>query len=138
MVRTPKWLADPVFRFIRLDDKRLQRAIQRFNDDMCSYSTLDFIEMYKNTQPLFDAPHGDLATFYMDLPALFDAMMEHLNFQFHGIHEELSAVNNLYSLVKKAVPPEIAWKLCPLRVQAKTLFLILFFHFTFPRYHSQL
>ncbi|KAH8008783.1 hypothetical protein HPB51_004173 [Rhipicephalus microplus] len=72
---------------------------------MCSYSTLDFIEMYKNTQPLFDAPHGNLATFYMDVPASFDAMMELLNFQFHGIHEEVSAfVNNLYSLVEKAIP----------------------------------
>ncbi|KAH8025299.1 hypothetical protein HPB51_006036 [Rhipicephalus microplus] len=99
IVRTPKELADPVFRFIRLDDKRLQRAIQVFIDEMCSYSTLDFIEMYKNTQPLFDAPHGDLATVYMDVPASFDAMMELLNFQFHGIHEEVSAfVNNLYSL----------------------------------------
>ncbi|KAH8022372.1 hypothetical protein HPB51_023614 [Rhipicephalus microplus] len=123
IVRTPKWLADPVFRFIRLDDKRLQRAIQVFNDEMCSYSTLDFIEMYKNTQPLFDAPHGDLATFYMDVPASFDAMMELLNFQFHGIHEEVSAfVNNLYSLVEKATPKKIAWKSCPLRVQAKTFF----------------
>lgn len=36
--------------------------------------------MYQNTQPLFDAPHGDLATFYMDVSASFDAMMELLNF----------------------------------------------------------
>lgn len=89
-----------------------------FNDEICSYSTLDFIEMYKNTQPLFNAPHGDLATFYMDVPASFDAMMELLSFQFHGIHEEVSAfVINLYSLVKKAIPPpkkKIAWKLCRL------------------------
>ncbi|KAH8032418.1 hypothetical protein HPB51_025149 [Rhipicephalus microplus] len=104
IVRTPKWLADPVFQFIRLDDKRLQRAIQVFNEEMCSYSTPDFIEMYKNTQPLFDAPHGDLATFYMDVPASFDAMMELLNIQFHGIDEEVSAfVNNLHSLVGKVV-----------------------------------
>ncbi|KAH8042725.1 hypothetical protein HPB51_025568 [Rhipicephalus microplus] len=101
IVRTPKWLADPVFWFIRLDDKRRQQAIQVFNDEMCSYSTVDFIEMYKNTQPLFDAPHGDLATFYMDVPASFDAMTELLNFQFHGKYEEVSAfVNNLYSLVE--------------------------------------
>nr|XP_037285894.1 uncharacterized protein LOC119178756 [Rhipicephalus microplus] len=71
---------------------------------MCSYSTLNFVEMYKNTQPLLDAPHGDLATFYMDVPASFDAMMERLKFQFHEVHEEVSAfVNNLYSLVEKAV-----------------------------------
>ncbi|KAH8036252.1 hypothetical protein HPB51_021496 [Rhipicephalus microplus] len=98
IVHTPKWLADPVFQFIRLDDKRLQRAIQVFNDEMCSYSTLDFIEMYKNTQPLFDAPHGDLATFYMNVPASFDAVMELLNFQFHSIHEEVSAFVNNFTI----------------------------------------
>lgn len=46
IVRTTKWLTDPNFRFIRLDDKHLQRAIQVFNDEMCSYTTLDFIDMY--------------------------------------------------------------------------------------------
>ncbi|KAH7938675.1 hypothetical protein HPB51_028806 [Rhipicephalus microplus] len=92
-------------RFIRLDEKCLQRAIQVFNDEMCSYSTLNFIETYENTQPLFDAPHGDLTTFYKDAPASFDAMIELLNFQFHGIHEEVSAfINILYSLVEKAIP----------------------------------
>lgn len=104
MCAPPDWLADRVFRFIRLDDKRLQRAIPVFNYDMCSYSTFDFIEMYKNMQPLFDVPHGDLATLYMKVPRSFDAVMELLNFQFHGVHEEVSAfVNSLYSLVEEAV-----------------------------------
>lgn len=39
-------------------------------------STLDFTEMYQNMQPLFDAPHGDLTTLYMDVPASFDVMIE--------------------------------------------------------------
>ncbi|XP_072141949.1 uncharacterized protein, partial [Dermacentor andersoni] len=105
IVRTPKWLADPTFRFIRLDDKHLQRAIQVFNDEMCSYTTLDFIELYQHTQPLFDAPHGDLDAHYMSVQDSFDAVLELLNFQFDDNQLELSDfVNNLYMLVEKLVP----------------------------------
>lgn len=105
IVRTPKWLADPNFRFIRLDDKHLQRAIQVFNDEMCSYTTLDFIELYKNTQPLFDAPQGDLSAYYMSIEESFDAVLELLSFQFDDNQPEISDfVNNLYMLVEKLVP----------------------------------
>lgn len=105
IVRTPKWLADPNFRFIRLDDKHLQRAIQVLNDEMCTYTTLDFIELYRNTQPLFDAAHGDLQSFYMTVEDSFNAMLELLNFQFDEDYQEISNfVNNLYSLVEKTVP----------------------------------
>ncbi|XP_037515558.1 uncharacterized protein LOC119391994 [Rhipicephalus sanguineus] len=104
-VRTPKWLSDPHMRFIRLDDKHLQRAIQVFNDEMCTYTTLDFIEMYKNTQPLFDAPHGDLSSFYMTVEDSYKAVIELLNFQFDENQNEISDfVNNLYMLVEKIVP----------------------------------
>lgn len=92
-------------RFIRLDDKHLQRAIQVFNDEMCTYTTLDFIEMYKNTQPLFDAPHGDLSSFYMTVDDSYKAVIELLNFQFDENQNEISDfVNNLYMLVEKIVP----------------------------------
>ncbi|XP_049525173.1 uncharacterized protein LOC119457114 [Dermacentor silvarum] len=105
IVRTPKWLADPNFGFIRLDDKHLQRAIQVFNDEMCSYTTLDFIELYKNTQPLFDAPQGDLSAYYMNIEESFDAVLELLSFQFDDNQPEISDfVNNLYMLVEKLVP----------------------------------
>ncbi|KAH7964043.1 hypothetical protein HPB51_027719 [Rhipicephalus microplus] len=105
VVRILRWLVDPVFQFIRLGNERLKEAIQVFLGELCSYSTLNFIEMYKNTPPLFDAPPGDLATFYMDVPTSFDARIELLNFQFHGIHEEvLDFVNNLYSLLERTDP----------------------------------
>lgn len=105
IVRTPKWLASPSLRFIRLDDKRLQRAIQVFNDEMCTYTTLDFIELYQNTNPLFDAPNGDLHGFYMTVEESFAAMLELLDFQFGNEQDEVSNfVNNLYNLIEKLVP----------------------------------
>lgn len=104
-MRTPNWLSNPQFRFIRLDDKHLQRAIQVFNDEMCSYTTLDFIELYKNTQPLFDAPHGDMHGFYMMVEDSFAAMLELLDFQFDNNREEVcDFVNNLYALLEKLIP----------------------------------
>ncbi|XP_049273758.1 uncharacterized protein LOC125759329 [Rhipicephalus sanguineus] len=105
IVRTPKWLSDPEMRFIRLEDKHLQRAIQVFNDELCTYTTLDFVELYKNTQPLFDAPHGDLNSFYMNVEDSYKAVLELLNFQFDENHNEIAEfVNNLYMLVEKMVP----------------------------------
>lgn len=56
--------------------------------------------MYRNTSPLFDAPNGDVAAYYMGVPESFAAMKELLVFQFNNDHEEIhNYVNNLYALV---------------------------------------
>lgn len=105
VVHTPKWLADPALRFVRLDDKHLQRALQVLNDQLVTWTTLDFIEWYRNTNPLIDAPNGDVAGYYMTPQQSMDAAEELLHFQFEDDTDQVrDFVNDLYKLVEKRVP----------------------------------
>lgn len=66
---------------------------------------LDFIEIYQNNQPLFDAPHGGLSSFYITAEDSYKAVIELLNFQFDENQNEISEfVNNLCMLVENVVP----------------------------------
>lgn len=109
IVRTPKWLADPLFRFIRLDDKRLQRAIQVFNDEMCTYSTLDFTQLCITIPSHFSMLRTKTCTAFMTVKDSFAAMLAMLDFQFDSSQQEVSEfVNNLYALVEKLIPKVIS------------------------------
>lgn len=61
ITRTPMWLESPDLRFIRLDDKHLQCAIQVLTEQMCNSTTLDYVQLYSKTNPLFDAPHENVS-----------------------------------------------------------------------------
>lgn len=89
-------------RFIRLDDKRLQRAIQVMHEQMCNWTTFDYIQLYAKTNPLFDAPHGNVSQYYMDVSESFAAIVELLEFQM-GIEVPVF-VQDLYNLLERRVP----------------------------------
>ncbi|XP_042145649.1 uncharacterized protein LOC120843049 [Ixodes scapularis] len=102
ITRTPMWLERADLRFIRLDDKRLQRAIQVLNEQLCNWTTLDYISLYQKTNPLFDAPHGNISQYYMDVPSSFAAIVELLEYQLGP--EVPDFVTNLYNLLERRVP----------------------------------
>ncbi|XP_042145622.1 uncharacterized protein LOC121045683 [Ixodes scapularis] len=102
IIRTPVWLDSPDLRFIRLDDKRLQRAIQVLNEQLCNWTTLDYIQLYSTTNPLFDAPRGNISAYYMDMSASYDAMVRLLEYQ---LGEEVPEfVHDLYNLLERRMP----------------------------------
>ncbi|KAM7284152.1 uncharacterized protein ISCGN_001254 [Ixodes scapularis] len=103
IIRTPVWLDSPDLRFIRLDDKRLQRAIQVFNEQLCNWTTLDYIQLYSTTNPLFDAPHGNISAYYIDVSTSYgEAMVRLLEYQLgEGVPE---FVHDLYNLLELRVP----------------------------------
>ncbi|XP_042150540.1 uncharacterized protein LOC115312284 [Ixodes scapularis] len=102
IIRTPVWLDSPDLRFIQLDDKRLQRAIQVLNEQLCNWTTLDYIQLYSTTNPLFDAPHGNISAYYMDVSASYDAMVRLLEYQLGEEVQEF--VHDLYNLLERRVP----------------------------------
>ncbi|CAN8006938.1 unnamed protein product [Ixodes hexagonus] len=102
VTRTPMWLERSDLRFIRLDDRRLQRAIQVFNEQMCNWTTLNFITLYEQTNPLFDAPHGNLAQYYVDVEQSYMAMVGLLEYQFGSAVPEF--VHALYDLLERRIP----------------------------------
>ncbi|XP_042146522.1 uncharacterized protein LOC120838467 [Ixodes scapularis] len=102
ITRTPMWLERADLRFIRLDDKRLQRAIQVLNEQLCNWTTLDYISLYQKTNPLFDAPHGNISQYYMDVPSSFAAIVELLEYQLGPDVPDF--VTNLYNLLERHVP----------------------------------
>ncbi|CAN7993717.1 unnamed protein product [Ixodes pacificus] len=110
ITRTPLWLESPDLRFIRLDDKRLQRAIQVLNEQMCNWTTLDYISLYSNTCPLFDAPHGNISSYYMDVTSPFQAIVHLLEYQFGD--QVPVFIQDLYNLVERRNPRKKLHRSC--------------------------
>ncbi|CAN8025199.1 unnamed protein product [Ixodes persulcatus] len=104
ITRTPLWLESPDLRFIRLDDKRLQRAVQVLNEQMCNWTTLDYISLCSNTNPLFDAPHGNISSYYMDVTSSFQVIVHLLEYQFGD--QVPVFVHDLYSLLERRIPKQ--------------------------------
>ncbi|KAM7295628.1 uncharacterized protein ISCGN_025125 [Ixodes scapularis] len=102
ITRTPLWLESPDLCFIRLDDKRLQRTIQVLNEHMCNWTTLDYISLYSNTNPRFDAPHGNISSYYMDVTSSFQAIVHLLEYQFGD--QVPVFVQDLYNLLERRIP----------------------------------
>lgn len=63
---------------------------------------MDFISLYEKTNPLFDAPHGNISQYYMDVPSSYAAIVELLEYQLGSDVPDF--VTNLYNLLERRVP----------------------------------